>query len=141
MGDFETMNDLLVYLATFFIFLVMGTLIPHSGNGFALTGTLLFLGSLILIVRPVVVFTLVPLDRISQFSRQEMGFMATVRETGIMAGALLGLVHGELPASASTVVFSVVVGTIAVGSLIAAPAARKLGLDVEAPAQQGLSSR
>ncbi len=141
MGDFEMMNDLLVYLATFFIFLVMGTLIPHSGSGFALTGTLLFLGSLILIVRPAVVFSLVPLDRISRFSRQEMGFMATVRETGIMAGALLGLVHGELPASASTVVFSVVVGTIAVGALIAAPAARMLGLEIDPPAQQSLSPR
>ena len=128
-GDFETMNDLLVYLATFFIFLVMGTLIPHAGSGFSLGGALLFLASLLLVVRPVVVFSLVPFDRRSGFSRQEMGFMATVRETGIMAGALLGLVHGELPASASTVVFAVVVGTIAVGALVAAPAARILGLE------------
>lgn len=128
-GDFETMNDLLVYLATFFIFLVMGTLIPHAGSGFSLGGALLFLASLLLVVRPVVVFSLVPFDRRSGFSRQEMGFMATVRETGIMAGALLGLVHGELPASASAVVFAVVVGTIAVGALVAAPAARILGLE------------
>ncbi|MGC8529401.1 MAG: cation:proton antiporter [Leptospirillia bacterium] len=128
-GDFETMNDLLVYLATFFIFLVMGTLIPHAGSGFSLGGTLLFLASLLLVVRPVVVFSLVPFDNLSHFTSREMGFMATVRETGIMAGALLGLVHGELPSSASAVVFAVVVGTIAVGALVAAPAARILGLE------------
>ena len=138
-GDFETMNDLLVYLATFFIFLVMGTLIPHAESGFSLAGTLLFLGSLLLVVRPAVVFFLVPLDRISRFSRNEMGFMATVRETGIMAGALLGLVHGELPPSASTVVFSVVVGTIAVGALVAAPAARMMGFESEGAGREGSS--
>ena len=136
-GDFETMNDLLVYLATFFIFLVMGTLIPHAGSGFSLGGTLLFLASLLLVVRPVVVFSLVPFDRRSRFSRREMGFMATVRETGIMAGALLGLVHGELPSSASAVVFAVVVGTIAVGALVAGPAARILGLETGTVHKQG----
>ena len=136
-GDFETMNDLLVYLATFFIFLVMGTLIPHAGSGFSLGGTLLFLASLLLVVRPVVVFSLVPFDRRSRFSRREMGFMATVRETGIMAGALLGLVHGELPSSASAVVFAVVVGTIAVGALVSGPAARILGLETGTVHKQG----
>ena len=135
-GDFETMNDLLVYLATFFIFLVMGTLIPHAGSGFSWGGTLLFLVSLLLVVRPAVVFVLVPLDRSSRFTRYEMGFMATVRETGIMAGALLGLTHGEMPPSASMVVFSVVVGSIAVGALVAAPAARYLGLSTTSGSQQ-----
>jgi cell volume regulation protein A len=139
-GDFETMNDLLVYLATFFIFLVMGTLIPHAGSGFSLGGTLLFLASLLLVVRPVVVFSLVPFDRRSRFTPREMGFMATVRETGIMAGALLGLVHGELPSSASAVVFAVVVGTIAVGALVAAPAARILGLEAETAHKRGGAS-
>jgi len=128
-GDFGMMNDLLVYLATFFIFLVMGTLIPHARIGMNLLGILFFLVALLLVVRPVVIFSLVPLDRRSGFSWREMAFMSAVRETGIMAGALLGLVHDALPPSASAVVFAVVVGTIAVGALVAAPVARHLGLE------------
>ncbi len=137
-GDFGVMNDLLVYLATFFIFLVMGTLIPRAGNGVSLPGILFFLVALLLVVRPAVIFSLVPLDRSSRFSWREMAFMSAVRETGIMAGALLGLVHDALPPSASAVVFGVVVGTIAVGALVAAPVARHLKLKGEgSPGREG----
>lgn len=124
---FRTVNNLLAYLASFFIFLVMGTLIPGSSEGISWFRLLALVLFLVLVVRPLVVFSLLPLDRRSRFSVREMGFMSVVRETGIMAGALLGLAHDALPNRASIIVFSVVVGTIAIGALGSAPVARYLG--------------
>ena len=124
---FKTVNDLVAYLASFFIFLVMGTLIPGSTEGISWIRLLLLVLFLVVLVRPLVVFLLLPLDRRSRFSLQEMGFMSVVRETGIMAGALLGLSHDALPPQASIIVISVVVGTIAFGALGSAPMARYLG--------------
>jgi len=129
---FRTVNNLLAYLASFFIFLVMGTLIPGSSGGVSWGRLLLLVLLLVLVVRPLVVFSLLPFDRRSRFSVREMGFMSVVRETGIMAGALLGLAHDALPAQASIIVISVVVGTIAIGALGSAPMARILGF-VESP--------
>jgi cell volume regulation protein A len=123
----KTLNDLLSYLASFFIFFVMGTLIPRTPGGVSISGILIFVLFLVLIVRPLVVFALVPLDRLSRFSVREIAFMAVVRETGIMAGALLGLAHAELPASAPLIVFMVVVSTVVIGAVGSAPIARKLG--------------
>ncbi len=124
---FKTVNDLVVYLASFFVFLVMGTLIPGSTGGVSWWRLIMLVLFLVLVVRPAVVFSLLPLDRRSRFSVPEMGFMAVVRETGIMAGALLGLTHDVLPSSATLIVFSVVAGTIAIGALGSAPMARALG--------------
>lgn len=124
---FKTVNDLVAYLASFFIFLVVGTLIPGSTGGVSWIRLFLLVLFLVVLVRPLIVFVLLPLDRRSQFTLQEMGFMSVVRETGIMAGALLGLSHDALPPKASLIVFSVVVGTIAIGALGSAPMARYLG--------------
>jgi len=132
-GSMKTVNDLLAYLASFFIFLVMGTLIPRTTGGLPILSLALFVLFLVLVVRPLAIFTLVPLDRISRFSAREMGFMAIVRETGIMAGALLGLAHSSLPPSAPMIVFIVVVSTIAIGAIGSAPVARKLGFSGPSP--------
>jgi cell volume regulation protein A len=129
-SSLKTLNDLLFYLASFFIFFVMGTLIPKSTGGVSVVSLVLFILFLVLAVRPIVVFTLVPLDRSSRFSVREMSFMAIVRETGIMAGALLGLAHARLPESAPLIVFVVVVSTVVIGAVGSASVARKLGFMV-----------
>lgn len=126
-ASLKTVNDLLAYLASFFIFLVMGTLIPRTIGGLSPLHLLVFVLLLVLVIRPLVVFTLTPLDRVSRYTLREMVFMSVVRETGIMAGALLGLAHDRLPPSAPLIVFVVVVSTIVIGSIGSAPVARALG--------------
>jgi NhaP-type Na+/H+ or K+/H+ antiporter len=99
-------------------------------------GSFLFLASLILIVRPV--STVVSLWR-SGFTKQEQIFTAWMAPRGVVAAAVAALFATRLEGIVegaemlTSLAFLVIIGTVLVYGITAAPLARRLGLSEEDP--------
>lgn len=103
-------------------------------------GAFAFLGVLILVVRPLAVWVC---TMGSELGKKERIFLAWLCPRGIVAAAVasvfsIQLVKGEMPGADRIVpvTFLVIIGTVVVYGLTAAPLARRLGLSVARP--QGL---
>lgn len=132
----ETLRVLL--LSTLFI--VLAARLPTEGAGYTSHGSLLFLGALIVAVRPAAVALSTLGSNLNWKERVFLGFMAP---RGIVAAAVSSLFALELVEHGYTeaerlvpVTFLVIVGTVGVYGLTAPSVARWLGLATPRP--QGL---
>lgn len=114
-----------------FIFVLLGTQVR-----FGLIQQYLFSGIVVvmifmLVARPVTVFACVIVDRRAKWSFKEMLFMCWTRETGVIPGALAGILLGMKAPGAdiiASVTFMAILITILVQATTAKLLARKLGL-------------
>ncbi len=114
------------------LFVVLGARLELDVLRHVSVNTLLFLGALVLTVRPLAVLAS---SLGSRLSWEERAFLAGLAPRGVMAAALAALFGFKLepffPQEADAlvpVVFAVVVGTVAIYGLAAAPLARWLDL-------------
>ncbi len=114
-----------------FIFVLLGTQVR-----FGLIQQYLFSGIVVvmifmLVARPVTVFACAIVDRRAKWSFKEMLFMCWTRETGVIPGALAGILLGMKAPGAdiiASVTFMAILITILVQATTAKLLARKLGL-------------
>ena len=114
-----------------FIFILLGSQVnfallgKHLWNGLALVGILMF------VARPATVFCCTIPDRRANWSLKEMLFMCWTRETGVIPGALAGILLGmKLPGAEviASVTFLAILMTIVVQATTTRWLAGKLGL-------------
>jgi cell volume regulation protein A len=79
---------------TLIVFMVLGANIPFSELGDNLLPALAVLATLMLVARPIVVFTCAMPDRRARWTRQELAFLCWTRETGVVPAALVGVLAG-----------------------------------------------
>ncbi len=103
------------FLARVVIFTVLGAHMQWNSSGLSPFALFLFIAGFILLVRPATMFLLVPPGRLSGLTRNEILFMASTRETGIMSATLASLFESKLPSGIHGAVFWTIVGTIVVG--------------------------
>lgn len=103
------------FLARVAIFTVLGAHMKFQSFGLSPWLLVLFIAGFIFLVRPATIFLLIPSSRGSEFSRQELVFMAATRETGIMSATLASLFESRLTESVHGAIFWTIVGTIVVG--------------------------
>lgn len=127
----EFKEDLRVLLIAI-LFIVLSARLELSSLGYLHVGVFLFLGLLMLVVRPIAVM----ISSIgTRLNWKEQAFLAWLAPRGIVAAAVASLFSFRLaevfPEDASgivPVVFLVIVGTVAVYGLTISPLARWLGL-------------
>jgi potassium/hydrogen antiporter len=81
-------------LVTLIVFMVLGANIPFSELGDNLLPALAVLATLMLVARPIVVFTCAMPDRGARWTRAELAFLCWTRETGVVPAALVGVLAG-----------------------------------------------
>ncbi len=135
----EFKEDLQVVLIAS-LFILLSARLEMSALAFIDWRAVLFLGFLILVVRPIAVFT--ALIR-SRFGWREKVFLSWLAPRGIVAAAVASLfafrlepIYPDAVDALVPVVFLVIVGTVTVYGLTLSPLARYLGL--AQPAPQGL---
>jgi len=117
-----------------FIFILLGIQV-----NFGLINKYLFSGIAVvlifmLVARPITVFTCTLIDRRAKWSFKEMLFMCWTRETGVIPGAIAGILLGmKVPGAdiIASITFMTILITIMVQATTAKLLARKLGLLVE----------
>lgn len=122
------------FIMRMFIFILLGTQV-----NFALMGQYLWSGvavvmAFMLVARPVTVFLCALPDRRAKWSLREMLFMCWTRETGVIPGALAGMLVGMKAPGAdiiASVTFIAILMTILIQATTTKWLARKLGLLVE----------
>ena len=128
LGDFILTTSLIMRM---FIFILLGSQVnfallgKHLWNGLALVGILMF------VARPATVFCCTIPDRRANWSLKEMLFMCWTRETGVIPGALAGILLGmKLPGAEviASVTFLAILMTIVVQATTTRWLAGKLGL-------------
>ncbi len=127
----EFKEDLRVLLISF-LFIILSARLELSALAYVSAGSLLFLGLLMLVIRPVAVY----LSAIgTKMTWKEQAFLAWLAPRGIVAAAVASLFSFRLeryfPEDAAgmvPVIFLVIVGTVAVYGLTISPFARWLGL-------------
>ena len=128
--DFVTTTALIMRM---FIFILLGTQV-----NFALMGQYLFAGVAVVVVfmlvaRPATVFLCALPDRRANWSYKEMLFMCWTRETGVIPGALAGLLLGMKAPGAdiiASVTFIAILMTILIQATTTRWLAKKLNLSV-----------
>ena len=117
-----------------FIFILLGAQVDFALMGKYLIGGVGVVLVFMLVARPATVFLCALPDRRTQWTLKEMLFMSWTRETGVIPGALAGLLLGmgapEAKAIAS-VTFIAILMTILIQATTTRWLARKLGLLVE----------
>jgi potassium/hydrogen antiporter len=117
-----------------FIFILLGSQVnfaqlgKHLGSGLALVGVLMF------VARPVTVFCCALPDRRARWSLPEMLFMCWTRETGVIPGALAGILLGmKVPGAEviASVTFLAILTTILVQATTTRWLAGRLGLLID----------
>ena len=129
--DFITTTSLIMRM---FIFILLG-----SQVNFALMGKYLWSGSALVLVfmlvaRPVTVFLCALPDRRARWSMQELLFMCWTRETGVIPGALAGILVGmKVPGAEviASITFLAILTTILIQATTTRWLAGKLGLLIE----------
>ncbi|MBV8886775.1 MAG: cation:proton antiporter, partial [Chroococcidiopsidaceae cyanobacterium CP_BM_RX_35] len=114
-----------------FIFILLGAQV-----NFGLLNKYLFSGIVVvtifmLVARPATVFACTLIDRRAKWSFKEMLFMCWTRETGVIPGAVAGILLGrKIPGAdvIASVTFMAILTTILVQATTAKLLARKLGL-------------
>ena len=122
------------FIMRLFIFMLVGAQVDFALMGQFLLGGVIVVAILMLVARPVTVFVCALPDRRARWSLNEMLFMCWTRETGVIPGALAGLLLG-MKAPGAQMIASVTFIAILMTILIQAPTTkwlgRKLGLLVE----------
>jgi potassium/hydrogen antiporter len=118
-------------IVTLIVFMVLGANIPFGELGDNLLPAIAVLATLMLVARPIVVFTCAMPDRGARWSRAELAFLCWTRETGVVPAALVGVLAGlgvpEGDVFASVVALAIVL-TLLLQALPARWLANRLGL-------------
>ena len=114
------------FIMRLFIFILVGAQVDFGLMGQYLTGGVIVVIILMLVARPVTVFACALPDRRARWSVKEMLFMCWTRETGVIPGALAGLLVG-MKAPGAQMIASVTFIAILMTILIQAPTTRWLG--------------
>jgi cell volume regulation protein A len=114
------------FITRVFIFMLVGAQVDFGLMGQYLTGGIVVVTALMLVARPVTVFACALPDRRARWSFNEMLFMCWTRETGVIPGALAGLLLG-MKAPGAQMIASVTFIAILMTILIQAPTTKWLG--------------
>ena len=118
-------------VVTLIVFMVLGANIPFAELGENLLPALAVLATLMLVARPLTVFSCAMPDRGARWTRQEIAFLCWTRETGVVPAALVGVLAGlgvpNIDVYASVVALAIVL-TLLLQALPAAWLAGRLGL-------------
>lgn len=117
-----------------FIFILLGTQVDFALMNKYLLGGVAVVTIFMLVARPVTVFLCALPDRRAKWSFKEMLFMCWTRETGVIPGALAGLLLGMKAPGAqliASVTFIAILMTILIQATTTKWLARKLDLLVE----------
>jgi cell volume regulation protein A len=114
------------FIMRLFIFMLVGAQVDFGLMGQYLWGGVVVVTVLMLVARPVTVFACALPDRRARWSVREMLFMCWTRETGVIPGALAGLLLG-MKAPGAQMIASVTFIAILMTILIQAPTTRWLG--------------
>ncbi|HUX62387.1 sodium:proton antiporter [Sulfuricella sp.] len=117
-----------------FIFILLGTQVDFALMNQYLLGGVAVVTIFMLVARPVTVFLCALPDRRAKWSFKEMLFMCWTRETGVIPGALAGLLLGMKAPGAqliASVTFIAILMTILIQATTTKWLARKLDLLVE----------
>jgi potassium/hydrogen antiporter len=114
------------FITRLFIFILVGAQVDFGLMGQYLVGGIIVVGILMLLARPVTVFLCALPDRRARWRFNELLFMCWTRETGVMPGALAGLLLG-MKAPGSQMIASVTFIAILMTILIQAPTTKWLG--------------
>jgi cell volume regulation protein A len=114
------------FIMRLFIFILLGTQVDFKLMNQYLVGGIVVVAILMLLARPITVFLCALPDRRAQWSFNEMLFMCWTRETGVIPGALAGLLLG-MNAPGAQMIASVTFIAILMTILIQAPTTKWLG--------------
>lgn len=135
--DQEKMEDFVVttaFVMRMFIFLLLGAQVDFDLMNRYLLGGVVVVAVFMLVARPVTVFLCALPDRRAKWSIKEILFMCWTRETGVIPGALAGLLMGMGAPEArliASVTFIAILMTILIQATTTKWLARKLGLLLE----------
>ena len=131
MDDFVMTTGLIMRM---FIFILLGSQVDFALMNKYLLGGVAVVAVFMLVARPVTVFVCALPDRRAKWTLKELLFMCWTRETGVIPGALAGLLMGRgAPEEKliASVTFLVVLMTILIQATTTRWMAEKLGLLVE----------
>jgi cell volume regulation protein A len=114
------------FIMRLFIFLLLGSQVDFTLMNQYLLGGIVVVTIFMLVARPVTVFLCALPDRRARWSLGEILFMCWTRETGVIPGALAGLLVG-MQAPGARVIASVTFIAILMTILIQAPTTKWLG--------------
>ena len=114
------------FIMRLFIFILVGTQVDFALMGQYFWGGVIVVTVLMLVARPITVFACALPDRRARWSVKEMLFMCWTRETGVIPGALAGLLLG-MKAPGAPMIASVTFIAILMTILIQAPTTKWLG--------------
>ena len=133
-GQLEDFVVTTAFIMRMFIFILLGSQVDFSlMNQYLLSGVAVVV-VFMLVARPVTVFMCALPDRRAQWSFKEMLFMCWTRETGVIPGALAGMLVGLKAPGAqiiASVTFIAILMTILVQATTTKWLAKKLGLLVK----------
>jgi cell volume regulation protein A len=133
-GEQEKLNDFVTTTALImrmFIFILLGTQVDFSMMSKYLLGGVAVVAVFMLVARPVAVFLCALPDRRAKWTFKELLFMCWTRETGVIPGALAGLLMGMGAPQArliASVTFLAILMTILIQATTTRWLAAKLGL-------------
>jgi cell volume regulation protein A len=136
-GEQERMEEFVMTTALImrmFIFILLGAQVNFELMNQYLLGGVLVVTIFMLVARPVTVFLCAMPDRRAKWSFKEMLFMCWTRETGVIPGALAGMLLGMKAPGAdiiASVTFIAILMTILIQATTTKWVARKLDLLVE----------
>ncbi len=131
MDDFVMTTGLIMRM---FIFILLGSQVDFALMNKYLLGGVAVVAVFMLVARPVTVFVCALPDRRAKWTLKELLFMCWTRETGVIPGALAGLLMGMGAPEAkliASVTFLAVLMTILIQATTTRWLAEKLGLLVE----------
>jgi cell volume regulation protein A len=133
-GEQEKLDDFVATTALIlrsFIFILLGSQVDFALISSHLAGGVAVVAVFMLVARPVTVFVCAGPDRRSRWTLPELLFMCWTRETGVIPGALAGLLMGMGAPEArliASVTFLAILMTILIQATTTRWLARKLGL-------------
>ena len=122
------------FIMRMFIFILLGTQVDFDLMNLYLLNGVAVVIVFMLVARPVTVFLCALPDRRAKWSFKEMLFMCWTRETGVIPGALAGMLVGMKAPGAqiiASVTFIAILMTILIQATTTKWLAKKLGLLVE----------
>jgi cell volume regulation protein A len=128
-GESQKLDDYVMttaFIMRLFIFILLGAQVDFNLMNQYLVGGIVVVAILMLVARPITVFLCALPDRRAQWSFNEMLFMCWTRETGVIPGALAGLLLG-MNAPGAQMIASVTFIAILMTILIQAPTTKWLG--------------
>jgi potassium/hydrogen antiporter len=133
-GENERLEEFVAtsaFIMRMFIFILLGAQVDFSLVNQHLFGGILVIAIFMLIARPLTVFLCAGPDRRAKWSLDELLFMCWTRETGVIPGALAGLLLGMNAPGAkliAAVTFIAILSTILIQATTTPWLARRLGL-------------